>query len=35
MAFEQETFDFLQGEEDYFMEMRKRSQLVGKVAGLV
>ncbi len=35
MAFEQETFEFLQGEEDYFVEMRKRSQLVGKVAGLV
>lgn len=35
MSFEQETFDFLQGEEDYFAEMQKRSKLVGTIAGLV
>jgi hypothetical protein len=35
MAFGEETYDFLQGEEDYFLEMSKKSAVIGRVVKLV
>lgn len=35
MSFEKEAYDFLQGEEDYFVEMEKKSAILGKATKLV